>query len=286
MNGVKHSLIVSACLTGISIASPALAQSVDVNGPSVITYEQNVITADNSPIQAAESQEFCITVMSGFPDDGHLARYQFFRLTEEMATDATPEFVLAMTHYAEGDIADDTPIMDVIEDIANPVLRQAAPELAIANMAHLIDFADRCESYVTGQISSLRSFDGTLVHSDVVIQEDALYLRQVLSDSLIRLNADADAVHGYAVTNYGNSLILMRDNIEFESYNSEIDELESLYMVDLDGRLARSNDLINSEMNRETLGDAVILSDDLDAAENYKRKQTGLQTLFRILNGY
>ena len=78
----------------------------------------------------------------------------------------------------------------------------------------------------------------------------------------------------------------MRDNIEFASYNSEIDELEALYMVDLDGRLKRSNDLINSEINRETLGDAVTLSDDLDQAENHKRKQTALQTLFRILNGY
>jgi len=89
--------------------------------------------------------------MSGFPDDGHLARYQFFRLTEEMAVDATPEFVSAMTHYAEGDVADDSPIMDVIEDIANPVLRQAAPELAIANMAHLIDFANQCESWANIQ---------------------------------------------------------------------------------------------------------------------------------------
>ena len=57
-------------------------------------------------------------------------------------------------------------------------------------------------------------------------------------------------------------------------------------MVDLDGRLARSNDLINSEINRETLGDAVTLSDDLDEAEREKRKQSGLLTLFRILNGF
>jgi len=213
-------------------------------------------------------------------------RYQFFRLTEEMATDASPEFVSAMNHYADGDIADDMPIMDVIEDIANPVLRQAAPELAIASMAHLIDFAQRCESYVSGQVSSLNSFDASLRESDVVIQEDALYLRQVLSDSLFRLEADTDAVHGFAVTNYASSLVLMRDNIEFASYNSEIDELEALYMVDLDGRLKRSNDLINSEMNRETLGDAVTLSDDLNQAENHKRKQTALLTLFRILNGF
>ena len=143
-----------------------------------------------------------------------------------------------------------------------------------ANMAHLIDFAQRCETYVTGQISSLNSFDGTLSQSDVVIQEDALYLRQVLSDSLFRLEAHKDAVHGVAVKNYANSLIQMRDNIEFTSYNAEIDELEALYMVDLDGRLKRSNDLINSEINREILGDAVALSDELNEADKHKRKQS------------
>ena len=284
MRSFKHSLILSAVM--LSVPSAAFAQSVEISQPSASETVSYTTGLSDSPIRAAEAQEFCIKVMSGFPDDGHLARYQFFRLTEDMATDASPEFVAAMAHYAEGDIADDMPIMDVIEDIANPVLRQAAPELAIANMAHLIDFAQRCETYVTGQISSLNSFDGTLSQSDVVIQEDALYLRQVLSDSLFRLEADKDAVHGFAVKNYANSLILMRDNIEFASYNSEIDELEALYMVDLDGRLKRSNDLINSEINRETLGDAVTLSDDLDQAENHKRKQTALQTLFRILNGY
>jgi len=256
----------------LGVAGAASAQTSDeLSSQPFLEDGYNVVLSDR-PIQAAESQEFCVTVMSGFPDDGHLARYQFFRLTEEMATDASPEFVSAMNHYADGDIADDMPIMDVIEDIANPVLRQAAPELAIASMAHLIDFAQRCESYVSGQVSSLNSFDASLRESDVVIQEDALYLRQVLSDSLFRLEADTDAVQ--------------RDNIEFASYNSEIDELEALYMVDLDGRLKRSNDLINSEMNRETLGDAVTLSDDLNQAENHKRKQTALLTLFRILNGF
>jgi len=292
MRYLRSALILTASLFGLT--STAAAQSAEIYQPATNTYQtspdqQSVInsnTLGDTPIQAAQSQEFCITVMSGFPDDGHLARYQFFRLTEELATGATPAFTSAINHYAEGDITDDTPILDVIEDIANPVLRQAAPELAIANMAHLIDFTHRCESYVSGQITSLRSFDNTLVHSDVVIQEDALYLRQVLSDSLFRLDANTDSVHGLAVTDYSNSLILMRDNIEFASYNADIDELEALYMVDLDGRLARSNDLINSEINRETLGDAVTLSDDMDEAEQYKRKQSSLRTLFRILNGY
>ncbi len=269
----------------LGLAVPVFAQSVEIYEPQTTQIHSNIVLSD-TPIQADASQEYCITVMSGFPDEGHVSRYQFYKLTEELATGATPQFKSALKKYAEGDIPDDAPIMDVIEDIANPVLRQAAPELAIANMAHLIDFAGRCESYVSGQISSLRSFDDSLHHSDVVIQEDALYLRQVLSDSLFRLDANTDPLHGFAVTDYANSLIFMRDDIEFASYNSEIDELEALYMVDLDGRLARSNDLINSEINRETLGDAITLSDDMDEAAREKRKQTGLLTLFRILNGY
>jgi len=268
----------------VGLTPLANAQGVEIYAPQTAPIQSPVVLGDK-PIQADASQEYCITVMSGFPDDGHLARYQFFRLTEELATGSTPQFKAAITKYAEGDIADDAPIMDVIEDIANPVLRQAAPELAIANMAHLIDFAGRCESYVSGQISSLRSFDDSLQYSDVVIQEDALYLRQVLSDSLFRLDANTDPLHGYAVTNYANSLIYMRDNIEFASYNSEIDELEALYMTDLDGRLARSNDLINNEINREVLGDAITLSDDMDEAARKKRKQSGLLTLYRILGG-
>lgn len=277
MRKFYSSLVLALAAFGFSAS--AFAQSDQIHPSS-----QPVL--GDTPIRADSSQEFCITVMSGFPDDGHLARYQFFRLTQEMAKGSSPEYKAAMNAFAKGDISDDAPIMDIIEDIANPVLRQAAPELAIANMAHLIDFAERCESYVSGQISSLKSFDNTLSQSDIVIQEDALYLRQVLSDSLFRLDANTHDVHRYAVNNYSDSLVLMRDDIEFEAYNSEIDDLEALYMVDLDGRLARSNDLINSEINRETLGDAVTLSKDLDEAERQKRKQSALQTLFRILNGY
>ena len=188
-----------------------------------------------------------------------------------------------MAQYGDKDITGDTPVLDVIEAIANPVLRQAAPELAIAHMAHLINFSDLCASYVTGQIESLKAFDGTIANEDYVIQEDALFLRQVLSDSMFRLGADQDEIHAPAVHAYANSLIVMRDLIEFESYETDIGDIEALYMTDLDGRLARSNDLINSEINRETLDNSLILARDMDKAAAEQRELHALQTLFRIM---
>ena len=68
-------------------------------------------------------------------------------------------------------------------------------------------------------------------------------------------------------------------------FESDLVELEALYMDDLDGRLKRSNDLINEEMDREVLGDSISLSDSMINAEKRKTKERQIQTLFRILGG-
>lgn len=264
-------------LTGLSLAAlmamPAAAQmtdSVPMEGPPA----------------TPPSQDYCISVMSAFPNDDNVARYQFFKLTEKMAVGATPEFKTALKHYGDGDIPPETPVIKIIEAIANPVMRQAAPELTIAYMGHLVDFAGRCETYIQGQVNSLLAYDAALAYDDAVISEDALYLRQILSDSLLRLDADKNERYSFAVNNYATSLVAMRDNIEFAAYAKDIDEIEALYMTDLDGRLARSNDMINSEMNRETLGDAVSLSDDMNKQAKKKADRDAIGTLIRILNGY
>jgi len=254
------------------IASPAAAQDT-------------ALAMSDTPIAATANQEECIMTMAEFPDDGHVARYQFFRLTQELASDTTPSFRSALDKYGEGEVDADTPILDVIENIANPVLRQAAPELAVANMDHLIDFADRCAPYLTGQIDSLRAYDADLSFEDPIINEDALFLRQVLSDSLSRLGADQDPVYSWAVQEYAANLVRTRDDIEFTSFVVEIDDLEALYMTDLDGRLARSNDIINKEMDRDSLADALVLNDDMNEDARRKSKQNMLRTLARILGG-
>lgn len=263
---MKHLLSI---ITGLAVLSaPAMAQTAAPSGDVAIV---------------APSQQYCVTVMSGFPNDDHVARYQFFRLTQDIAEGATPQFRAALSQYGDADVNEQTPILDVIEAIANPVLRQAAPEMVIGFMEHLIDFEDRCGVYLDGQISSLKAYDGDLIWEDPLIAEDALFLRQILSESLERAGASNDPSHAFASQDYAANLISTRDNMEFQVFTTEIDDLEALYMTDLDGRLARSNDIINKEMDRESLDDAVTLANDMDKDFKEKEDQRRLYTLWRIL---
>lgn len=237
-------------------------------------------------VSAYEDQDYCITVMGTFPGGDTEARYQFYKLVSDMGADATPDFRAALQKYGEAAPDADTPLMDVIEVIANPVIRQAAPEIVVSNMGHLIDFNARCAGLIEGQILSLSAYDSTLFLSDEVISQDALYLRQILSESLDRLGAAADPQYGYALSDYAASLVTTRDAVEYAAFETEIDDLESLFMNDLDGRLARSNDIINEEADRNVLADAITLSKDMSKDAEKKQKQDAITTLFRILGGY
>ena len=237
---------------------------------------------------APAAQEQCINVMAGFPSASQSARYQFFRLTQSLAKGATPEFRVAAKYYSSGKVTADTPVAKVIEGIANPVLRQAEPRLVIGQAAYLIDFAETCSGVISGQIKSLQAYDSDLKNAEfnAAIDQDALFLRQILSDALYSENAHENLLYGDAVKAYAKSLVTTRDHIEFSSFESDVSDLEALYMGDLDKRLARSNDLANSEMNNEALSSAVALSDDMSASHKKQEQQRSLQTLIQILNGY
>jgi len=280
---------ISGLIIGLAsyLSGHAYAQSESSAQIRQYAEAETALNIRNDRLGTLPDPDYCINIMSGFPADDHEARYQFFRLTEEMARDATPEFRFTLSEYGAEKVPPNTPVLEVIEDIANPVLRQAAPEITISNMSYVIDFASICETFITGQINSLKAFDPALSEANfnAVITEDALFLRQILSDALFRLGANEDGVHRFVTMRYADSLIITRDIAEFSTFEAELDDLESLYMEDLDGRLKRSNDLINEEMDREILGDALSLNRSLEQSERDKHKQRQLQTLFRILNG-
>ncbi|WP_427453618.1 hypothetical protein [Litorimonas sp. WD9-15] len=235
----------------------------------------------------AVNQDMCITQMAEFPTDDAVARYQFFKLVQDTAFGADEGTQILLNHYGQPAVESGTPVLAVIEDIANPVLRQAAPEIIVASMDYMIDFAQACDIYITGQMDSLLAFDATLTNPDfnAAIAEDALFLRQILSESLTDLGADEDPQWAGLVAGYSSSLIAQRDAVEFQSFETEIAELETLFMDDLDGRLKRSNDVINSEMDRGVLRDSVRLSNDMSEAALEKAKQERLYRLIRIFGG-
>jgi len=255
-------------------------------GVSLVPLVHGQEIRDVSPlIEVTAPQDYCITMMADFPNDDMLPRYQFFRLTQNLTEDITPELKRVFVQYGDNGIAENTPILEIIEDMANPVLRQAAPEIVTTYMGQLVKFADLCGPFISGQVDSLQAFNPTFSDGDIVIQEDALYLRQILSDSLFRLGADQDVVYGQAVTDYANALVKTRDDIEYTAFVDDIDDLEALYLDDLDGRLARSNDIINQEIDREILGDSIALSDSMNKDVKNKAKQERIYTLYRILGG-
>ena len=239
------------------------------------------------PILYNTDPDFCINTLAGFQTENPEARYQFYALTQEIARDAAPDFRMALTQYGEGEIEADSNILDIIEDATNPVIRQAAPEITISNLAFVIDFAAQCSSVLDGQINSLKAYDPALSNTEfnAMISEDALFLRQILSDSLYRLGADKDPRFGYSVNAYADSLVRTRDAVEFSSFVSEVDEIEKLFMTDLDGRLKRSNDMINEEMDREVMGDAIGLSNSMNEAARRRAKEERILSLIRIMGG-
>lgn len=266
--------LLSICLAGTLLASTAIAETT--------------VTSEDVPVVAPVHQEFCINVMSGFPNDDQIARYQFFKLTQDLGVDSSPMFSSALDYFGDHRITADTPVMEVIETIANPVLRQAAPEMTIANMAFLIDFATVCEDYIAGQVTGLKALDPQLSDAEfnAVISEDALFMRQILSESLFRIDAQNHDIFGPTVQAYADALVTTRDRIEFTKFENDIESIEAIFMTDLDGRLARSNDVINQEMDRETLSSSIEIVDELNAEAKRKRKQESLYTLMRILNRY
>ena len=235
-------------------------------------------------VTPAPDQDYCITVMSGFPGENPEARYQFFRLAQELGQDATPDFARAIVAYRDGAVSPDTPLLDVIDTIANPVIRQAAPEITVANMGHLVEFATRCEALLGGQVDSLLAFDPDLAYGDPVIVEDVVFLRQILSESLRVL--DTDGTFTTVLDSYDRALVIRRDEAEFEEFDLAVADLENLYMADLDGRLARSNDLINGEMDRSTLPESVGMAEDMNEELRKRARQDGMWTIIRILTAY
>ena len=273
---LRASLFLSACLVwpvaGFSQVAATTDELYGLDAPRPV---------------AAQSQDRCITQMAEFPTDDPTARYQFFKLVDDVAYGADDQTRALLNHYGDPAVEAGTPVLSVIEDIANPVLRQAAPEIVVSSMNYLVDFAVTCDVFITGQTESLVAFDRTLSYPEIntAIAEDALFLRQILSESLSRLGADEDPLWANAASQYSRSLVKQRDAVEFSAFETDIAELETLFMDDLDGRLARSNDMINSEMDREALGDSIKLSNDMNRAAREKARQERLYRLLRLFGG-
>lgn len=233
-------------------------------------------------------QETCLVRMSGFAMDDRAARYQFFVLIETVGMDVDAAMLASMKHFGQPPLPADTTMIAVIEGIANPITLQAQPALTVAQTVSLISFAQECAPYIRGQINSLAVIEPGFADPtfNVTVREDGLYLRQMAGEALARLGAYEDPVHGQAVRSYDRVLVDLRTQIEFDAFEHQLDDLEGLYLSDLDQKLALANDQINGEMDREVLDNSIMISNDMSKASEQERRRRMTQTLFQILQRY
>ena len=146
-------------LSAVLLASTSYAQTsnqvVNQAVPAVVTIDSPALSAPNYDQNAVATtdvnQDYCIAIITGFPNEDQVSRYQFFKLTDELAVDVDPDFKAALIAHRGDPFPEDIPVLDVIEVIANPVLRQAAPEVVVSAMHHLIDFNQKCDPYLSDQ---------------------------------------------------------------------------------------------------------------------------------------
>lgn len=285
----------AARVVELPVESPVRPQPVQVEAePLIAEVEVPYVLPEVSTPTRAEippglpaANERCIQMMAGFPDSSPQVRYKFYRLVQATAVGTDDTMMDALVAYG-GDMALDTPVIETVEAIANPVMRQAAPELIVAQTAHLIGFARECSPFIDGQVRAYLAADESLADPQFnqEIGEDALFLRSVLLDTLYRLEADADPYHGVAVARYQRSLVVQRDEIEFAAFDSELAELEALALGDLGDRLDMANASVNDTLDQGQLDAAIGLSRDM--SESYRRESRArmAEVFIQILGRY
>lgn len=288
---IHHSLSSAGVALAFAALLPACASAQGSGEPlsvaTTIADTASEPTAQPNPddFDIPAANDFCIAMMSGFPEISLEDRHQFYALIRALAHGADPAFIEAMEAYGEGEVSPDTPVVQVIEAIANPVMLQAAPQATIAQTAHLIRFGTECSVFLDGQITSLEAVNPALAdgRGTLTIGEDALYLRSLLLDAMYRLSADTDPQHGGAIAAYQRDLVRQRDGIEFAAFDAEIADIEAMATGDLEDRLDRANAALESGMDTENVQRAADLSDMLTKAQREESQRRVAQVLIDIL---
>lgn len=231
---IAGALLLHGCATAEPPVAGAGAPVSARQAEAPPAYDAAIASAQTAPAEID-----CIAQMSALAGGDPEGRHQLFLLVQEIGRGATPDMVDVLSTYGLGSVDPETPVMDVIETIANPVLLQAAPGATVGQMGHLIRFSQSCAVPLDGQIAALEALMPSLGAPAYrqPIQEDALFIRSILLDALYRLEADRDSRHGQTIADYQRDLVSQRDEMEFAAFEAEIAQLEADFAGDLESRL-------------------------------------------------
>lgn len=231
------------------------------------------------------ASEYCLSVMAGFPDDAQ-SRFTFYHLVELLHEGADPGIYASLDAYSSDSVAAETPVVDVLDYIANPVMRQALPGSVLAHLNHLVKFDRKCGAFIQSQKQTLAVVDPSVMHRDFrgSVLQDALFLRQVMIEAFYQMSAHEDPVHREAVLSLGRSADALRANKNVEAFGEELDEL-------LDEVLLEYNDLrenqrfavLDDSLQREQVRSDQEMLNQMNKGARTQGYENIAQTIFTML---
>ncbi|MEL6661449.1 MAG: hypothetical protein AAFO57_01505 [Pseudomonadota bacterium] len=274
-------VLLPACATAQTSEVPPAA-AVAPAAPAIKTQQAA------GDVDIPEINRFCATQMISLADASLEGRHQFYVLVREAGRGANNGFLEALDAFGAQQISRETPVLQVVEDTANPVLLQAAPAATVSQMAYLIGFSNECADLLEGQIVALEATSPGLASGTYkqAIGEDAMFLRSMLLDALYRLNADSDPRHGQAIAAYQRDLVDQRDDIEFAAFDAELAALEDEFAGDLDRRLDLANTAVGENAEAVDAKGAAAVARALSDVQRAEANQRMARILAEVLNGY
>jgi hypothetical protein len=225
-------------------------------------------------------------MMTGFPDESLINRYQFFRLIQSMKAGVDIDMRGALAHYSEAADMTGMTIVETVQNLSDPVILQSAPAFALTNAGRLIRYAEDCGAFISSQVRSIEYAEPSVTDADMeeVLAEDAIFLRALVLQSLESLSASDHPIYGPALQRYEGATIYIRNEAEFIGFEAELEALTNETIADIDEKLALHLDMVEGDLDKESISTSSDMLESMNQTSKEESHRGVYQTLNRILN--
>jgi len=238
-----------------------------------------------APTPAPMHSDLCINMMKDFPDDSLVNRYQLFRLIEMMEVGVDSGVSDALTHFGmKNSLGTDT-IVEVVQNLSDPVMLQSQPRYSLGNAAQLINYAQHCKPFISSQIASIEAAEPSVNEGlfQEQLAEDSVYLRALVVQSFESVSAHNHPIYGGAVQRYGDGTVFIRNEAEFAGFEAELDALSIETLEDLDQKLLVHQDIVEEEVDKEIMASSADMVNSMNQASKDEANRKVYQIMCQIV---
>lgn len=267
--------------TATAPQAPSASAPLPALQPQTVPLQATSLS-DLAPVNS----QFCTQMMTGFPDESLVNRYQFFRLIQSMKSGVDSDMRAGLSHYGEKVDLSTENVVDTVQNLSDPVVLQSSPAFALSNASHLIRYAEECNGFISSQISAIEYAEPSVKEASMeeILAEDAVFLRALIVQSMETLSAGDHPVYGPAMRRYEGATIYIRNEAEFIGFEAELDALTAETISEIDDKLALHLSMVEGDINNESISTSSDMLESMNKTSKQESHRGVYNTLYRILN--